>query len=216
MENSLSNIQTKIGESVGLIEPEPKRDWVKWILVIALLALLGVNIFTYLSKITDWFGGTFGPVVKGTVGTAADVVGDTAKQTISTAAEGTKAVVGGVAEGTKAVVGGVAEGTTTGISELQKALDGDVVRNNIDNRGITNGTNNTSAQAQSQMVIDQDDEEADTSIVGPRTKGLTSGFCYIGEDRGVRSCMAVGHNDKCVSKQIYPTMDVCVNPNLRP
>lgn len=207
MESSLSNIQTKIGESVGLIEPEPKRDWVKWILVISLLAILGINIFTYLSKITDWFGGTFGPVVKGTVGTAANVVGDTAKQTISTAAEGTKAVVGGVAEG-----------TTTGISELQKALDGDVVRNNIDNRGITNGTNNTSAQAQaqSQMVIDQDDEEADTSIVGPRTKGLTSGFCYIGEDRGVRSCMAVGHNDKCVSKQIYPTMDVCVNPNLRP
>lgn len=213
MENSLSNIQTKIGESVGLIEPEPKRDWVKWILVIALLALLGINIFTYLSKITDWFGGTFGPVFKGTVGTAADVVGDTAKQTIITAAEGTQAVVGGVAEGTKAVVGGVAEGTTTGISELQKALDGDVVRNNIDNRGIANETINNEL---AQMVIDQDDEEADTSIVGPRTKGLTNGFCYIGEDRGVRSCMAVGQNDKCVSKQIYPTMDVCVNPNLRP
>lgn len=40
------------------------------------------------------------------------------------------------------------------------------------------------------------------------------GFCYIGEDRGFRSCAPVGVNDMCMSGDIFPSMDVCVNPNL--
>lgn len=197
--SSLSNISTKIGESVGLVQPEPKRDWVKWALIFALLAIVGINIFAYLGKISDWFGTTFRPLFKETAGTTANVVGETAKQTIDTAAQGTTAIVGGVAEG-----------TTTGIDALQKALNGDFVNNNIDNRNII------SKPEQSPQVIEQNDEEADTSIVGPKTKGLSGGFCYIGEDRGVRSCMPVGANDKCMSQQIYPTMEICVNPSLRP
>lgn len=205
--STLSNFSNKIGESVGLVESEPKRDWVKWLLIFALLAILGVNIFSYLGNFSEWFGDLFRPLFKETVGTTASVIGDTAKQTINTAAAGTTAIVGGVAKG-----------TTTGIDELQKALNGDMVVNNIDNRNITSEANNNNNN-----VIEQDDEEADTSIVGPKTKGLSKsnglggsgGFCYIGEDRGVRSCMAIGNNDKCMSKEIYPTMEVCVNPNLR-
>jgi hypothetical protein len=42
-----------------------------------------------------------------------------------------------------------------------------------------------------------------------------AGFCYIGEDRGFRSCISVGEGDDCMSQDIYPTMDQCINPNLR-
>ena len=42
-----------------------------------------------------------------------------------------------------------------------------------------------------------------------------SGYCYIGEDRGFRSCISVGENDQCMSGDIFPTMDICINPNLR-
>ena len=42
-----------------------------------------------------------------------------------------------------------------------------------------------------------------------------SGFCFIGEDRGHRSCVEVSESDKCMSGNIFPSMDVCVNPNLR-
>ena len=47
-------------------------------------------------------------------------------------------------------------------------------------------------------------------------KGSKSGYCYIGEDRGFRSCIKVGPNDKCVSGQIYPSEVICQNPRLRP
>jgi hypothetical protein len=42
-----------------------------------------------------------------------------------------------------------------------------------------------------------------------------SGFCFIGEDRGHRSCIEVSESNKCMSGNIFPSMDVCVNPNLR-
>ena len=46
----------------------------------------------------------------------------------------------------------------------------------------------------------------------PRTK---SGYCYIGEDRGFRSCIEVTRDMKCMSGDIFPTRAVCVNPRLR-
>jgi len=42
-----------------------------------------------------------------------------------------------------------------------------------------------------------------------------SGWCFIGEDRGIRSCSQVGNNDKCMSGDIFPTQEICVNPKLR-
>lgn len=42
-----------------------------------------------------------------------------------------------------------------------------------------------------------------------------SGYCYIGTDDGFRSCIKVGANDICMSEDIFPTMDICINPNLR-
>jgi hypothetical protein len=42
-----------------------------------------------------------------------------------------------------------------------------------------------------------------------------SGWCFIGEDRGFRSCIDVGENDTCMSGDIFPTSEICVNPNLR-
>jgi hypothetical protein len=41
------------------------------------------------------------------------------------------------------------------------------------------------------------------------------GWCFIGEDRGIRSCAKVGLNDKCMSGDIFPTSEICVNPKLR-
>jgi hypothetical protein len=42
-----------------------------------------------------------------------------------------------------------------------------------------------------------------------------SGWCYIGEDKGFRTCAQVGVNDKCMSGDIFPSQEICINPNLR-
>ena len=43
-----------------------------------------------------------------------------------------------------------------------------------------------------------------------------AGYCYIGEDRGFRSCIKIKDGDKCMSGNIFPTEAICINPNLRP
>lgn len=40
----------------------------------------------------------------------------------------------------------------------------------------------------------------------------SKGYCYVGEWKGVRSCVKV--NSQC-STQVYSTMQQCVNPQLR-
>jgi hypothetical protein len=49
----------------------------------------------------------------------------------------------------------------------------------------------------------------------PRQYTNKEGSCLIGNDRGFNSCINVGRNDYCMSGDIYPTKDICINPSLR-
>jgi hypothetical protein len=42
-----------------------------------------------------------------------------------------------------------------------------------------------------------------------------AGWCFIGDDHGVRSCSAIGVNDQCMSGDVFPNQAICMNPNLR-
>ena len=42
-----------------------------------------------------------------------------------------------------------------------------------------------------------------------------AGYCYIGEDRGFRSCAKVEVGDKCMSGQVYSRQEMCIDPTLR-
>jgi hypothetical protein len=42
-----------------------------------------------------------------------------------------------------------------------------------------------------------------------------AGYCYIGEDRGFRSCARVEAGDKCMSGEVYSRQDRCIDPTLR-
>ena len=51
-------------------------------------------------------------------------------------------------------------------------------------------------------------DESSSSIQG-------AGYCYVGEWKGVRSCVKVDKTTPCET-QIYSTEELCVNPSLRP
>ena len=42
------------------------------------------------------------------------------------------------------------------------------------------------------------------------------GFCYIGYEHGQRECTNVFDGDICMSGQVFPKMDICIHPRLRP
>jgi hypothetical protein len=41
-------------------------------------------------------------------------------------------------------------------------------------------------------------------------------YCYIGYENGQRECTNVFDGDICMSGEIFPKMDICINPRLRP
>jgi hypothetical protein len=58
------------------------------------------------------------------------------------------------------------------------------------------------------------DPQPDNSRSTIQTTGK-SGWCYIGEEQGIRTCAEIGVNDACMSGDVFPTQAVCMNPNLR-
>lgn len=55
----------------------------------------------------------------------------------------------------------------------------------------------------------------DSTSVTQKHQAGKAGYCYIGEDRGFRSCVKVEAGDKCMSGQTFSRQDICVNPTLR-
>ena len=42
-----------------------------------------------------------------------------------------------------------------------------------------------------------------------------SGYCFIGNLNDVRYCSEVSAKNKCMSGEIFPSMDLCINPNIK-
>ena len=105
----------------------------------------------------------------------------------------------------KEVVDNTATGTKAAISAVQ-----DTVVDGID-KVVSGSGDDTSDLKKALMERKGDNTNTITGGVAP----AETGWCFIGSDRLVRSCIEVGANDTCMSGSIFPTQDVCVNPSLR-
>lgn len=191
----------------GFFEGIQNMSPTTWLLIILILAFLGFNIFVYLAKGTETINSVFSPIISMFSG----IFGDTVSQ-----------VVNVTAEGTKKIVNSTAGAIDTGLTEVQQIAPNkasssvssvpvtknqpDLMSNNSLNKAL-----NTSQSSQSPNNDYQADEASSNIQSGPPK----SGWCYIGEDRGFRTCAEVGPNDKCMSGDIFPSQDLCVNPSLR-
>ena len=124
----------------------------------------------------------------------------------------------GIAQGTEKVVDTVAEGTKDTISVAQ----------NVTDKGldvVAEGGEEIKERAESPIERNQDEEkkieeegqnvDTESSFASSLKKTVKGGYCYIGTDRTYRSCVKINPGDVCMSNQIYPTKDICINPNLR-
>ena len=95
--------------------------------------------------------------------------------------------------------------------EIATAIEDDE-ENVVDKSKSIKAINKTLQPTKKPNVPKPDKTGSRTQLTQNNTK---SGYCYIGEDRGFRSCIRVGPNDKCISNDIYPTKAICINPKLR-
>ena len=166
--------------------------------IILILAFLGFNILAYLGLIAGKSAEFFRPLLE----YLGYPIIDTTKQTLKKSIEGTKEIID------VAVVG-----SDTTLDTLEKSLDGkaDVMKSLNDAKAILDKKRDSDKNEDSRNEPEPDESDSLTQL----SRRGKSGFCYIGEDRGIRSCIQVGLNDECISGDIFPTRQICVNPNLR-
>jgi hypothetical protein len=212
----------------GIMEYLASLTGTTWFLIILLLGFLGFNVFVYLAKGTNLITDALEPIVErvtklfvGLTSQVTDVSAEGAKEVINTSASTTSAGLtavqnitpggpppGGQTSSTSTESPTVSPTKTTGQDIQTTFPKGDVAQANALNKAI----NSSTAQRQQQNGEDYQADDSSSSIQKGTSK---AGFCYIGEDRGFRTCEEVGTNDTCMSGDIFPTLDVCVNPSLR-
>jgi hypothetical protein len=199
---------TPTNEGNGFFDGIKNISLTTWLIIILILAFLGFNIFVYLAKGTQDITNFFAPIVEKIFGTAADVTG----QVVDVAAEGGKAVVSETATGVNTGLNAVQDITPNNASSSIKL---ESVHKNLpaNDTNTLNKALNTS-QPQTQQGEDYEAHEASSSLHSGGSMGQ-AGWCYIGEDRGFRTCAQVGVNDKCMSGDIFPSQEICINPSLR-
>ncbi len=185
-------------------------SWFSWqniIIIILILALLGFNIFVYLAKgtsdVASIFRNIFGPILSFFGLAAVDVT----NQAIQGAAQGTAAIASTVSNAsqsaTNVVKGDDSKSSINNSEPVQKQMQNS-------NQGWSKDSL-SSALNDAKNSLDVQPNSADSSL------GVTgkSGWCYIGEENGVRTCAKVGVNDTCMSGNVFPSQDICINPSLR-
>ena len=173
---------------------EPKNVVIMVLVVLLLLSFLGINILDIFSNIIKIFVRLFGPIVNqilsllgyttgSVLNVSADVIGDTSKAAID------------IAEGTVQNVGNLLiKASKTSIDKNTKTQLDNVLSNSS-----TQTTNN----------VEQDIPE--NPIQNPISSSKNS-WCYIGEYEKKRSCIAMNEHDKCMSGQVFPEQQICLNP----
>ena len=179
----------------------PNNGWsattiITVILIIILLAVLGINIFSYVSEGTDYLAWI--------IQRFSGKLPEKGKELVDTTVKGVDLGVD-VAAGAVKDVGSV---LTRELDLKRKILweDRDAgIKKNIEDRHMV-GINKYPEHEPNYNEDSEDDN------IQEKHK---PGFCYIGTDRGHRSCIRVKAKDRCESSKIFPTMDICVNPSLR-
>jgi hypothetical protein len=211
--SSISSTSTSSSSGEGILDSIKNMNPTTWLLIILIFTFLGFNIFVYLAKGTEQLNNIFGPIVD----FISSFFGKVTGQVIDVSAEGGKAVVntgaGAIDTGLTAIQSitpnnnitpNKANSSVSSVPVTQNQPD--VMSNNTLNKALNTSQNNQ------QPNTDYQADEASSSIQSGPPK---SGWCYIGEDRGFRTCAQVGVNDKCMSGDIFPSQEICVNPNLR-
>lgn len=176
--------------------------WETWLVVILVLAVLGFNIFYYISQGTQDIHEIFAPISA----YFGNLAAGTTKQVVNTAAVGITGTTNTLASTIDTGIN-TAQGSPIQANEMQNA------NNRLSNTfaGQTTVADNNTFTANLNMKP----EEQIQAVQATSSLQQKEGWCYIGEEQEYRSCVSVGVNDTCMSGDIFPTLDICINPNLR-
>jgi hypothetical protein len=162
--------------------------------VILILSLLGINIFIIfgngLQKLID----IFNPVVSKALSDLGYASGTVIDKSSDVLADASKVGID------------IAHGTLDSVGELLIKASG---------QAPGTGKNIDIAINQPPTVApNQPNPDASTSPIQSAASSSKNQWCLVGEYNGARGCVSVTEQDKCMSGQVFPTQQMCLNPTM--
>ena len=173
------------------------RNMITLGLLLVILALLGMNIFGYFAEGVDIFGALLQKLGIGTV--------KTVEKTVDVSMDGVKL-------GADVTTGAVRDATRMILPKTDTKKDKGTISEAVNEKN-DEITNNAIGQ-NDKVNLPREDQSSDSKIQ-TRVSSQKPGWCYVGTDRNIRSCIKVGESNKCMSGDIFPSRELCMNPNLR-
>lgn len=214
MDNDASPKISESSSNDGFFSTNGNTNYTRIGLIVVILLFLGVNIFSYLGDLLQIIKDALAPLLKSILESFGYVVTETTKDVTQVAAAGAKlgidVAAGTIESGVNVIQGqldlnqGPGQGLRQGLNPSQK--------NNLSKQASMSASL-SSALADAEYNTEPLPDDATSST--QRNGSGKSGYCYIGEDRGFRSCIAIKEGDVCMSGEIFPTNAICVNPSLR-
>ena len=216
----------KIGTTVSGFFMNNWMSMLFWSGIVILVAFLGFNVFEYIGDMVDFFKRIFSPIL--------ELGSETVKQTADVTATGTKGLIDA---SSKTAIGGInllqdklKHSSNNSDNDEDEDEDSDDEDSDDEENQTVNGndisgnyvkSNNKVMNTRENVKIDKNmnsSKEYDPLPIetteNTSTKGMT-GYCYIGTEKGIRTCAKVGKDNVCMSGDIFPTREVCMNPKLR-
>ena len=216
-ESGVNTVNSTASKSANFLS---NLGWSRIVLIIVLLLFLGINIFRGMANVGDWFVDKVAPFFKKIFGILGITTVKVTEKAVDVTATGAKTGID-IAAGTIESGLGVIEGQLQNAQQSNaqqpnaqqpNAQQPNAQQPNAQQQSNTSKDTLSTALASTLPQIPEPDDA--TSSTQKNTSGK-AGYCYIGEDRGFRSCVQVNEDNICMSGQIFPTNAICVNPNLR-
>ena len=153
--------------------------------IVLILAIMDINLFFIFGRLLETLSSIFMPLIRQILSLLGFSSGTILNQTAELASDTAKFTID-VAEGTVQSVGTL----------LKKASVG----------GLTDDMKKTFS-ANFNVPASQA-----TSSIQTNPSSKKSGFCYIGDFQGHRGCVELSDSQECLSKQVFATKEMCINP----
>lgn len=219
------------------------KSFVFWFVIIILLSLYGFNIFKYLAQGTDIITALISPftyiialLTGNTVKTTIQNISQGGQTLIAEFTNFFGALINFFSQFFSGSLKVAEKSSVSAIDQLQSNIVKDKT-NSVESKKSkhvpeeaeeaddANAKESTLLKTERRLaersrevsseVKNSIDKKEKTDPVPLQTSTQEHGYCYIGKNNNIRNCAKVSSKNKCMSGDIFPTMELCINPNLR-
>jgi hypothetical protein len=179
------------------LQPSSGNDMTKNVLIIILLivlvlSLLGINILTIFGNALQNFINIFNPIVSKGLADLGYASGNVIDQSSQIVSDSSKTGID------------ILNGTFHSVGDLLIKASGEGAGAQLDHK----------INQPPSIPPKQPEPNQTTSPIQSGSASGKSKWCLVGEYNGARGCISVSDQDKCLSGQVFPSQQMCLNPNL--